>query len=109
MGVENFYIKKNDRLPYYKAVLRDLDGAIDLTGATVLATMQLISTGVNKFLSQAVNLSSDVTGGIEYRWAVGDTDTAGEYGIEFEVTTATGTFTVPKGFVAKVIVEDTYD
>lgn len=106
--VEDFYIKKDDRLPYYRAVIRDYNGAVDLDGATVVATMQNLSTSTNKFEDQPVNLASDVTGGIEYRWQVGDTDTPGEYGIEFKVSTASGDFTVPKSFVAKVIVEDTY-
>lgn len=104
--VEDFYIKKGDKLPFYKLVVRDQDGAIDLTGTVAVATMQLISTGVNKFENQSVSLASDVTGGMEYQWQTGDTDTIGEYAIEFKVTSADGDFTVPKGFTAKVIIEE---
>lgn len=107
--VEDFYIKKNDTLPYYTFQIRDENGAVDLTGATVLFTMQNLVTGVNKILSKSAVLSTNITGGVIYKWAAGDTDVPGEYGIEFEVTTADGVFTIPTGFTAKVIVEDTYD
>lgn len=106
--VEDFYIKKDDTLPNYTTIVRDQDGAMDLTGATVLFTMQDLATETNKVSAQAASLITGVKGGIEYLWQVGDTDTAGEYGVEFEITTAGGVFTVPKGFTAKVIVEDTY-
>ena len=106
--VDDFYIKKDDTLPNYTMIVRDQDGAVDLTGATVLFTMQNLSTGTNKVEAQSASLITGVTGGIEYQWQAGDTDTAGEYGVEFEITTAGGVFTVPKSFTAKVIVEDTY-
>lgn len=106
--VEDFFIKKGSRLPYYEAILRDHSGAIDLGGALTYFSMKNLSTSVVKISLAAAVLTSGVTGGVEYRWAVGDTDTPGEYGVEFRIEGAAGAFTVPLGFEARVTVEDVY-
>lgn len=108
--VKNFYVKKNDDYPYYRIIVNDKSGALDLSGSTVLFTMQDLSSGTNKITSQSASLIGGTTGGVEYQWQAGDTDTTGTYGIQFEVTLSSGKkFTVPKGFTAKVIIEDEYE
>lgn len=106
---DNFYIKKDDNYPYYRIIVRSAEGAIDLIGSTITFTMRNLDTSINKIESVAT-LVPTIIGCVEYRWLVGDLDTVGEYGIEFEITLADNSvFTVPKGYTAKVIVEDTYD
>jgi hypothetical protein len=106
--VEDFFIKKNDRLPYYTAIIRDRNGAMDLSGLTIAFTMKNLSTLSVTISLASASLTTGVTGGVEYHWAIADCAVPGEYGVEFKVTTAGGTITVPKGFTAKVIIEDTY-
>jgi hypothetical protein len=106
--VEDFLIKKGDRLPYYEAIIRSYQGAMDLSGTAVYFTMRNLSTLTNKVSMAVMNTMSGILGGVAYRWASADTDTPGEYGVELTVQGAGGKFTVPKGFTAKVIVEETY-
>jgi len=97
------YVKRNDLQPYYKVRAKDAAGTvIDLTGATIVATMNSYNpeTGAisaTKKVDGAACTVTDATGGdFEYRWAAGDVDTAGTYVIEFQVTPSSGgKFTLP--------------
>lgn len=81
-----FYIKQNDTSPSLAAILRDANGdAIDLTGATVVYSMQdkYSQILVNE---QPVVITDAVNGTVRYDWQAGDTVEVGELRGEFEVT-----------------------
>lgn len=80
-------LKKGDRLPVVKATLKDVNGAVDLTGTTVKFIMR--NGGVVKINAAAV-IESAVAGTVKYEWALADVDTAGQFRAEFEVTDGTG-------------------
>lgn len=86
-------IKQNDTSPAIQAALTDASGtAIDLTGA--LATrfhMRLPGASSAKVDAAATVVGAATLGVVRYDWSTGDTDTAGLYEAEFEVTYADGT------------------
>lgn len=105
--VNDFYIKTNDLLPYYRATFYDSAGRLDLTGCAVKATM-VDDDRVKKVDGVVATVTDATKGEVEYRWVAGDTDTAGDYYIEFEVTSGGKPFTMPSSFRAKVVIVDEY-
>lgn len=99
--MSDLIMKKNDLEPVVNAVLRDGDGLADLTGATVKFIMKLGLVGAVKVNSSATIVSA--TGGqVRYTWAGTDTDTAGDYICEWEVTRAGKKSTFPNGSFKRV-------
>ena len=82
-----FKIKQNDTadsLLYYL-----LPTSTDLTGASVVFNMRNRSSGTVKVSRQAASVVTATTRpSVQYDWQAGDTDTAGDYEYEFEVTFA---------------------
>ncbi len=81
-----FYLKTGDTSPVFSVTLKDADGvAVDLTGATVVFNMndedgdQVVDRG-------SCDLIVAASGTVKYAWQAGDTDTAGYFTAEFEVT-----------------------
>lgn len=108
------YITQNDLQPYYYVTAQDQAGtAINLTGATIVCTMKNKRTLAVKIDRQSagISITGAAAGQFEYRWQSGDTDTAGEYNIEFEVTPTTGgKFTLPsKAHEAVVVIRQSLD
>ena len=107
-----FDIKRNDLQPYLYVTMQSSTGtAIDLTGATIVATMKDIESGTLKINRQSagVTATSASTGAVQYEWQSGDTDTTGNYHFEFEVTPASGgKFTLPtrKSLVVNIIADE---
>ena len=83
----SFKIKRNDRLPAYEVLL---DTGSSLVGATVLFFMTKRGGTTPKVNGGACTIVDAATGRVRYEWAVGDTDTAGTYDAEFEITYANG-------------------
>lgn len=86
-----FVIKRNDTSPGMQATLKNGSGtAVDLTGATVLMIMRPVGGGKRK-ISGACTLHDAANGIVRYAWVSGDTDTAGLFNVEFQVTYADST------------------
>jgi hypothetical protein len=84
----DFYLKQNNTARPFVAVLRDDEGPVDLTGATVLFVMQQSGESEPK-VSAAAAVDPDQTankGKVTYAWVSVDVDTAGTFLAEWVVT-----------------------
>lgn len=116
--MDRFYIAQNDTLP---ELMVQVDPPYDLTGATAVFSMRDRATGalkVNRAAATIANGSYTVDGvSVSYTpadgvlihsWQAAETDTAGVYEAEFEVTFPSGdVLTAPNS--AKIVVEITDD
>ena len=108
MADPTFYIKQNDTRPELDIFLRDdKDRSINITGATVKFSMRNASTNVVKISLAAVTTVSSTSGRVKYSFTASDTDTAGNFDGEFQVTFVGGQVeTFPNDGYIKVIVTD---
>lgn len=110
-----FVIKRNDTRPIFKAQLTQTDptGAttnqvpVDLTTATsVKFYMRLTpNTGILEVSGTAAIVDA-ATGKVSYTWIAADTDTAGQYLAEFEVSWGTDKQTFPSDDYLTITVKD---
>lgn len=86
-----FSLKQNDTSPAIAAYLLDQDeNPIDLTQCTVRFIMRKRGEEAYK-VYQTVTIVDEDSGRIRYNWSAADTDTAGTFDAEFEVTYSDGT------------------
>jgi hypothetical protein len=107
--VADVYIKKGDRSPSVTATLKAANGVINLTGSTVKFIMrERRSAAGSPKVNAACVVVTPSAGVVRYDWAAADTDTAGHYDAEFEITTAGGNkITCPNGkYLDVLILED---
>ena len=110
----DFEIKQNDTWPpiglITPVVLSDNNGPIDLTGATVKFLMRPADSQTIKVNSACVIVSA-AAGTVRYNWSASDTDTAGEFVFEFQITFGDGKkATVPnRGYKELTIYDDIGD
>jgi len=87
--MSTFYIKRNDTSPIFRAILKDGDDiVVDVTGATVRFHMFDQAKVVKVDAAAVINIGAN--GDVQYEWSTGDTDTAGFFDSEFEVTFSGG-------------------
>ena len=96
-----FYIKQGDTKPSLSAQLLSDGSAVDLTGATVKFHMGTI-------IDATATIVDAATGNVRYDWVTADTETAGLFRAEFEVTFSDGTVeTFPNdGYLLINIIEE---
>lgn len=102
-----FVLKKGDTSPVLEATFKDYDGtAVSIISATVKILVKTLD-GVS-VVNSAMTITDGINGVAEYGWQSGDTDTAGTYKVEFEVTFDNGSVeTFPNtGYEMLVIKED---
>jgi hypothetical protein len=111
-----FQIKQNDTRPIYIAALKDNygtpdEGPINLSadGTTVRFIMRKRGTPTAK-VNAAATIVNGVGGIVSYSWdgMAGDTDEAGTFDVEFEITHPDGGVeTVPNvGYLEVIITDD---
>ena len=89
------YIKQNDTKPSVRATLYTVSGdppqpvVVNLSGSTVRFIMRQRGQSVAKVDASATIVGA-ATGQVQYDWIAADTDTCGEYLVEFEVTDSGG-------------------
>lgn len=89
MAVQIHYMKQHDLLPQLQAGL--LNGVVAVNLSTATSVKFLMSNAiVGTVASAAATITDAVNGGVAYTWSPGDTDVAGTYKAEFEVTWSSG-------------------
>lgn len=109
MSVPDFWIKRGDRLPPIAATLADSAGAVNLTGAVVRFHMRLRGA-VELKVNGAATIANAAAGTVQYDWGALDTDTAGIYEGEWEVTFGDARpMTFPNWRHLEIVVRDDVD
>lgn len=99
-------MKRNDTVPL-TATLKVGTVAVDLEGATVKFHMRdssgTVVVDAAATVLQVGDGSDGSKGKVKYEWAAGDTDTAGVYDLEWEVSFSDGTIrTFPTTYPTKL-------
>jgi hypothetical protein len=88
MGAD-YFLHLGDRLPRIRAQFVDADNvAIDLTTATSVTFNMVDVAGTAVVTAGACTVVTPASGIVEYAWAAGDVDTAGDFFAQFVATFA---------------------
>ena len=105
-----FEIKQNDTTPALEGILRDGFGSpINITGATVVLNTRLRPGGAVKVNGGVMGAVGSATRGrVKYSWLAADTDTAGIYEAEIQITFGNGAVRTipPKGYFIVDVSDD---
>jgi hypothetical protein len=113
MADADIELKTHDTRPYLDCVLKDVSGAINLTGAAVRFHMQdsdgnIVVNQSTTTASPKVSIEDSTAGEVRYKWAAADTSTAGHFEAEWQITFGDGSkVSVPNdGHLSVVIYDD---
>ncbi len=85
------FLKQNDTAPEFVGTLRDGNGVpVDLSGATARFLMRDGFPPRELKIDQPAVIIDAPNGQVQYNWAAADTDTAGVFHAEVEITFGTG-------------------
>jgi hypothetical protein len=84
-------VKQNDRRPVATATIKRGGSVVPLSGASYVQFKMTERTSQQLKVNATAVIVSAAAGTVEYRWAIGDTDTPGTYDAEWEVNWADGT------------------
>ena len=103
----DFSIKQGNTAPAIRSTLKDRNNIpVDITGAAVRFHMSLESTGAIK-VDGAASIIDAAAGVVQYSWTGANTDTAGTYIAEWEVTYSGGTVeTFPSNDYNRVLIAE---
>ncbi len=105
-----FILKKHDTLPWLRATLLTEGNAIDLTTADSVKFLAKQADEKNnpKLMDKPAAITDAAAGSVQVVWGPADTDTAGTFNCEFEITWDPGYIqTIPNdGYFILVIHED---
>ena len=105
-----FEIKQNDTSPALEGILRDgFKRPINITGATVVLNTRLRPGGAVKVNGGTMGAVGDaVKGRAKYSWTASDTNTAGIYEWEIQITFSNGKIRTipPKGHFLLEVTDD---
>jgi hypothetical protein len=103
--MQTFTIKRNNTFPALEATLSDENGPIDLTGASVHFQMEDPDSR-DVVLDRPVAVVDAEAGQVRYDWRAEDTERAGQFDAEFEITWPDGAVaSVPNGENIRVIIK----
>ena len=109
MANPTFFMKRNDDQPTLDVALRDdKNRPVDVTGATVLFHMRNTADDTTKISGGSVTVLSASKGEVRDSWSTSNTNTAGNFEAEFQVTFAEGGVqSFPNdGYIDVIITED---
>lgn len=86
----DFSIKTFDRLPSIQATLSSAGQPIDLTNATTVTFIMRPAGGGTPKVNAAATVVTPTAGVVRYDWTALDTNTAGSYQAEWQITWNTG-------------------
>jgi len=84
--VADFTLKAHDRLPSIQAILSSGTTPVDLTGATGVKFIMKATQGNAVKVNATATIVTPASGVVRYDWLSADTDTAGSYQAEWQVT-----------------------
>ena len=109
MANPTFFIKRNDDQPTLDVALRDdKNRPVDVTGASVVFHMRNTADDTTKISGASVTVLAAAKGEVRYSWTTTNTNTAGNFEAEFQVTFSDGGVqTFPNdGYIDVIITED---
>jgi hypothetical protein len=109
MANPTFFIKRNDDQPTLDVALRDdKNRPVDVTGASVVFHMRNTADDTTKISGASVTVLAASKGEVRYPWTTTNTNTAGNFEAEFQVTFSDGGVqTFPNdGYIDVIITED---
>jgi hypothetical protein len=108
-AIDRKVMKQGDTLPPYYVTITDSSGvAVDLTGCTVTASMRADGNTLNAFTDAPAIIGIPTAGFFTFYFDATKTAKAGTYTIQFRITGPSGTFTIPTGTMAPVVIEEKY-
>ena len=109
MANPTFFIKQNDDRPTLDVALQDDRGRpVNVASATIVFHMRNTADDSVKITSAAVTILSATRGEVRHTFTTTNTDTAGNFEAEFQVTFSGGTVqTFPNdGYIDIIITDD---